>query len=810
MIHFLDNQPRLKKYLKWLGYLFLGLIAFILVISVGLSFYFESNKVEIIKKLNQEINDNIDGKIHIGDVKYKFLTGFPNFTLALSDVEIKDKLWEKHHRTVLKADEVQVRVRLFGILRNDIHIKQIVVRNAKIDLFVDKNGVSNSKIFKPKPKEKKSGGGSAKLGKISLENVVFISENQQRNKLFHFEVASLKSKFDYEGDDFKTKIDLEVFAKSMAFNTIRGTFIKNKTLKGTFLANYSKAEEKIKVKSDGFAIGDDPFDISAIFNFANKQALFFFDINTNIKWRDASALLSKNISSKLDKFTLEKKLKVNCTLDGDFNAQGDPIIIVNADIEDDELGIPDGLIKKCSFHGKFTNNYQNGKGYNDANSAVILTKFSGTYKNIPFTLPMASINNLEKPIATGKIRSNFKLQELKELINEQFVSFQKGDAAVNLDFKVDIVDLKFHKPYYVGNISVKDASFRYESKNLAVNDTDVLLSFTPSTFSVQKIRFQSDKNIINMDFTIDNYLNIFYDDPSKILINWNIYSPYMDVKKMLGFFVSPKKKLTPKKNNSKDFSNRMYTILDKCQMELHLKADKIKYNNLMATNANALVLLRNNSLSVQNGLVNAAGGSVAFNGKLTPKNSLYLLEGNVDVKKVDISQFLAGFDNFGIKTFKPQSIQGDLSLKTDLTGSLSSKGELIENSLNGNVDLSVNEGALVNFEPMKNISKFLPNRNLNNIVLNELVGKLHANGGKVNMDYFKLTTSVINMDVSGVYSFGRGTNLAIAIPLRNPKDDYKIKNKAEREKLRYTGTVLRLRAIDVDGNTKVKLDSGQK
>ncbi|MGG7036584.1 MAG: AsmA-like C-terminal region-containing protein, partial [Flavobacterium sp.] len=576
---------------------------------------------------------------------------------------------------------------------------------------------------------------------------------------------------------------------------------------GTLIAHFSKADRKIKVDSKKLKIGEDGFDISAVFNLEEEKSPFFFDINTRIKWRNASDLLSNNISSKLNKFNLLEPIKVNCTLNGDFNAEGDPEIIVRTEVRNNELSIPDGLLKKCSFNGKFTNNFENGKGYEDANSAIILTDFSGTYENVPFSMSLARINNLDNPIATGKLKSEFELTRLKDLVNEQWVSFQKGKASVNLDFKVDIVDLRLRKPYYTGVVSVKDASFRYEPKNIAVENTDVLLSFTPSKFSLQKLRLQNDKNIINMDFTIDNYLNLYYNDPSKIVINWNIYSPYLDVKELLGFFVSPKKKPVPKKKNADDFSNKAYTVLDKCQMILNLKADKIKYNQLTGLGTHAVIMLKDNVLSAKNGKVATSDGTVTFEGMLTTGNHANRFASKVDVRNVNISKFLAGFDNFGIKSFKPQSIKGSLSLKTDLKGTISSKGELVENSLNGNVEFNVNDGALVHFEPMKNIGKFIPNRNFDTVTLYELGGKMYADGGKVNLDYFKLTTSVINLDMSGVYSFDKDTNLAIAIPLRNPKDDYKIKNRAERDKLRYKGAVLRLRAVDVNGKTKLKLDT---
>jgi hypothetical protein len=75
----------------------------------------------------------------------------------------------------------------------------------------------------------------------------------------------------------------------------------------------------------------------------------------------------------------------------------------------------------------------------------------------------------------------------------------------------------------------------------------------------------------------------------------------------------------------------------------------------------------------------------------------------------------------------------------------------------------------------------------------------------VDVDFFRVSSNVLNFDVMGIYSFKQGTNLGMTIPLRNPEDDAEIRDKAERDKLRYKGIVLHLVAVDgKDGGIEVK------
>ena len=208
-----------RNTLKIIGFSFIGLFTLILFSAIGLRIYFERNKPEIVEKINTQINDNILGEAKIGDIGYKFLIGFPNFTVVLNDVVLKDSLFPIHKRTLLKAKDIEVRLNVFSLLKNEVNIHKIVISDATIDLFKDKNGVSNSNIFKPKKKKpKKESSTTTSIAEVVLKNVNFISENQKGNKLFYFQIESLKSKIKYLDEGWKTDVRLKTFAKSLAAN----------------------------------------------------------------------------------------------------------------------------------------------------------------------------------------------------------------------------------------------------------------------------------------------------------------------------------------------------------------------------------------------------------------------------------------------------------------------------------------------------------------------------------------------------------------------------------------------------------------
>jgi len=804
---------RFKKILKRIGFFVIGFLGLILIFFIGLRIYFNQNKATIMTEINQKINDNISGHASIGDVGYKFLIGFPNFTVVLNKVELQDSLYAIHKRSVLKAEEIEVRLNVLSLLNKKVEVEKIVLIDTKIDLFKDKNGVSNSNIFRPKPKDSLPKEKAEKeINEIDFKNVVFISQNLQRNKLFHFEVASLKSKINYTNDGWQTDLYLDVFAKSMAFNTIKGSFIKDKRIKGKLAVEFSKEKNRIDVLTKGLGIGDDDFDIKASFGLDANHPMMDININTQILWLNAARLLDPHLFKILNHFNITKPLAANCTIKGDMNAEGDPEIIVVAKIKDNVLVTHEGSTTDCNFTGKYTNNFKNGLGFNDINSAVIIKDFRGTYEEIPVVIPAAAINNLEKPIATGNLHSKFDVVKLGNVFGDDVIKFNGGTADVDFKFNVDIVALRISKPRFTGKVNIENANMIYKPKNLTFQ-TNILLDFTDEALFIRNIKYQRDKNIVFLDGKIDNFLNLYYDDPEKMVAVLNINSPFMDVKKFMGVLAykdknAEVKKVAPKAATKADAKKRI-AMVQKCQVVLNLNLDKMVYSNLTAKNAKIIITANNRHFFIKQGSIETCGGKITFDSQLIPQRNIFDVKTNVNIATVDIPQFLTSFKNFGIKSFQPKNIKGNLSAKADLLIKMTQEGDLVDESATGSLRFEIRNGSLNDFKPIEKIGKYaFPNRDFKHVAFNDMSGNVKINGSLVDVDYFKISSNVINVDIQGVYSFKKGTKLGVTIPLRNPEDDLKIKDKKEREAKRYKGIVLHLLVVDgKDGEMKIKMGS---
>ncbi|RYZ96745.1 MAG: AsmA family protein, partial [Sphingobacteriaceae bacterium] len=477
------------------------------------------------------------------------------------------------------------------------------------------------------------------------------------------------------------------------------------------------------------------------------------------------------------------------------------------------LTSPGGRVDNCDFDGAFTNNYVKGKGLVDENSAIKIYNFKGSYHEIPFTIDTALIVDLIKPIATSTFKSKFELSKLNPILGGEPLKFINGTANLNLKCRADIVDFQLNKPMLAGIISVSKADMIYVPRNLPLNNTSLSLNFTGDDLLLNNINLQSGHSIVRMNGRVNNFLNLFYNDPEKILLTWNIHSPQMYLGEFLGVLNARNNtKRVRHRGKKSDFSEQLNTAFEKGSAQMHLRADKVYYRKFLATAATADVLFGNNGLTLKNVSVKHAGGSLKLNGHILQKGKYNNFAINSVVSNVDISHFMYSFNNFGLTSLTSKNLKGFLSSKANVTGNITNTGDLVPRSVNGTVVINLKKGELLSFAPIKSVGKFaFPFRDLDNITFSNLDGQFDLKGEKIIIHPMQINSSVLNLDMSGIYSLTTGTNIAIDVPLRNPKKDAEITDKEEREKRRMKGIVIHLAAVDGDnGKVKIKLNRNRK
>ncbi|MEJ6980777.1 AsmA-like C-terminal region-containing protein [Pedobacter sp. P351] len=786
-------------------------LGIILVLWLGLAAYITINKQSLLKAVSSELNNSITGKLSIENMEPALIRGFPGISVLLKNVLLRDSLFEKHGHNLIKANEVFVALNIFSLVGGNTEIQKLTIRDGEVYLFTDSLGKSNNSVLVRGSKSDKKGK-RKQINRIEFRNVNFIQDNQQKKKLFNFDIHSLSAKFDYNSKGWKGDIQANIKVNSLAFNRARGSFIQNQNVKADLEMTYAEASGILHIPLQNIKIGEEKFDIGGNFRSTEKASDFKLTIVApDIKFKNIIPFLTKNISTKLAIYDLKKPFFAKAVIQGSLKKRGDPKILVTWNVKNNDLTISGETINNCSFTGYFNNEVKSGSGYNDINSAIGFANLKGSYYTIPFTSDTLRVVNLKKPVIEGRFQSNFALDKLNNISGSESFHFHKGTARLNILYRAPYNKSKSIEPYINGTLKLNNATLNYHPRDLTFSGISGIFLFKGQDLFLQNLQAKSGSSSFVMDGSLKNFLNLYYTDPKKIILDWHVKSPQINLSEFL-VFLARRKTVQRKVSNNRSTTrlfNQLDRVLTEANIHVELEAGKLIYRRFEANRVHSSILMKKTGIDLQDVSFNHADGRLQINGLIDQSGSINRFNIDTRIINVNITKLFYAFENFGQDAIAYQNLRGVFNSRTMVSGVIRDNGQMVPKSINGSVIFDIKNGALLNFEPMQKVGNFaFPNRDFSNILFSSLKTTLDINGSKITIHPMYIQSSVLNLYIEGIYGIPTGTDIALRIPLRNPKRDIGLSDSLKRERF-DNGIVINLRGQD-DENGNVKFKLGKK
>ena len=799
----------------------LGIVVGILLLLYLVIFIYVSiNKKSIIKQVTDEIGKKINGNVSIGDVELSFLRTFPKASVLLHDVLVTDTMFTLHHHPFFKANEVYAQLSIFSVIKRNPAVNGFRIENASVYLFTDTSGYTNTYLLKKKTNSSlpsspslKSSSAENELKSILLKNVRITLEDRRKEKLYDFAVNNLKIKLNKKDSIINFSANTDMLIHNLAFNTNNGSFLREKKFSGNFDFRYIEAKNQLRFDSIDIQLANHPFNLTGSFDLSNAASNPQFSLalyTKNIQYSFAKALLTPKIDTALSIITLSKKINANANISGPLNG-GDPLILVNWKVTNSHLTTPFFDFDNASFTGFYTDEVEKGKPRRDPNSKIVINNFSASWHSLPVSSSSIEINNLAHPLLACDLRSGFPLATLNNITGSSFIQLQSGSGSINLTYKGPLERNTNTNSFINGSISFEDGTVLYTPRNVALKNVNGNLLFKNSDVLIKNLQCVVLDNKIVMDGEAKNLLSLINSEPNKANIDWNIYSPSLNLSSFI-YLLRPGKNAsatTSHKRNENSVATNIDNVLEQGRLHANLHAEKLLYKKFEATNAIANILLLPDRYIINNVSMEHAGGRISLNGAvLLGKDNEHPATANVVIENADVNKVFTAFNNFGQDGIKAENIEGKLFAKVNASLEINDEGKAYPNTIKSTVDFSLKNGALNNFEPVKKIQSFIfKKRDFDNIRFAELKDKLEIANQEIKINRMEIESSVLSMYVEGVYSMKGTTDMSIQIPLSNLKkrdENYIPENKGLNKK---TGRSIFLRGRPgADGNIQFKLD----
>jgi hypothetical protein len=804
---------------KWLRILGIFLLGFFIILS-GIEFWISRNKEDIFRKVQEIVNDNLNGQINIEDVKFRPFEGKIGLNFTLYNVEITDSLIAAHHKPFLRSDRIQIAIDLKGIYKGKFVIKDLLFERGDLNLFVQKDGYTNLSIFRSEKQKKLKDNSEIKDGFVNqLGNIGFI------NFGIHFIDSTTHKSYGAKFHDTRIRItDTDsvlvghlkgnAFFDGLVFKPEKGGFLVNQEINMNIVFGYDHKEKKLAVYPS-YIVSNyrDRIDLKGGFDLAaDSLPAFHMQFKAkNIAVKNALPLLTERIHKQIDSIGIQTHVDTEVKMAG-YLSPNMPRVDVHFKTDTFQYVLPMGTFRHMIAEGVYTNQSDTTQVPSVINAGIKVPGIKGFYETIPVRLDL-DVRNLRFPRAKIKATLKADSTNLGGLLDPARYDFPKGRLTVDLGFegslknfynaKSDSFDGKLGGVIKINRVALND-----HAKNIHLSNIDGQIVFDERALVFEDLKLSDGRNQMFLKGKVVDMVPYLFDSskPLRALVNVNI--PNWKLNWLESLFEQRTTRQVVKKRNIR-LIDLLDNVIDNIEVVAKLQSNQMQYSHFIGKNVRGEFVIKNNGFQLKNFSLHAFnGGTVKISGEIdkaaTQKNPIMKLKGKFTNASVD--QVFKSFSNFGQKTLTSDNIKGKINANFQFSSQVTNQVKFIPETMSGQLVFDLSNGYLINFEPLLKIKKLVfKNRSFEHVAFAPIKSTFILKGQEIEIMPMEIESNVVTLFMDGIYSFGNKTNINIGIPLRNLRkrdSTYVLNPNDEQNK---NASKIYLRAVDQNGEVVIKL-----
>ena len=752
---------------------------------------------DICKVIIKQVNKNIKTEISAKNYELKLVRYFPYASVTFYDVKIKsihgfklNKPEKIDESLCLEAKEVSIKFNLVQLLFKNYILKGIDIEDGQIQLLINSKGIENYKLWNDYPVKTSTEEIKFKIKNVNLNKITVIYLNEMKDLRTECSIAKLNANGTFKTDEFnfelksvinsaiiKSNINLYSFNNKCYINLNLISNVKN------ILCNSGILEinnEKLNFSGEIWKIK--PYYYSLNFNandldIAKVNDLFKSFMKNNWEIKDGNAIINGLISGATEKASL-------------------PVISIKTTVNN--LSI--------SYKNQFELNKVNGridltaKGINSYAYYFSTKNLNGKIHNSDFNV---NGNYSITSSHTFDLKGNIDLicKDLNKFLNIKDCKFSDGKSKINFNLNgtlaFDATKLNFNTLNIGCEAKCADVELELFNGNLKLNHFNGEAKIENNNLNIKLLHGIANDNKLRFRGEIENIFGVITDSVWHCNISGKLLGSDVNLPKLL--FST---------NSGTDTTNTIELNTD-----ILLDIDTLNYENLIGYNVNGNLNYKNNILLLSNITASVCNGYLS-NGllKTDSENDKLNLYTKCTLKNIDIKCLFNSFNNFGQNELTAKNIQGSLNGNITCKMQWDKDNNFVKNKFEGFTDFEINNGELINFQPIYKLSKFIEVSELNDIKFSNLKNKISIKNKKFTIPNMEINSSAINLNISGTHTLDNAYEYHFKVLL---SDILFKKAKKKKENLEFgkveddniKGTSLYIKLQGVGSDYKISYDN---
>lgn len=746
-------------------------IFLLLILAAGGSFvYVWMNKDKIVTELLSIIGKGMNGEVTVTTSEFNFFRYFPATTIEFHGLMVKDSLYGSHKTAAIASERAFVRVNFRDLFASRLTIENFGLENGTITIFKNKDGYSNSYLFESHHKGDEQF--KTTVRKMFLNRMHLIYRDRARLKYFHVITEKLQLNLNETGDLFMVEISGDGLIRMLGFKITKGFYAMNTLFDQHVTVTFNRKTNELDIPENTIYLNGNPYENSGHFDFANAE--FDYHISTpRCELAKAKQLLKEKNRTLLKKVDLSYPFALNVDITGTTHYPSIPVVSFVVSTSRNKLNYDGNALADVAFKATFTNISDSLQSPSDENSLLQFTNARFIWEGIPFGAPEIKVFNLKQPQVNALLTSDFPMSALSRLSGSDLYNFSKGRGKLKLAINAHPAKGKLNAVTH-GTLNISNGAVLYGPRSMPFNEINAQIRFDGSGLVVDKLSCITGKSKLMLQGSAPAVFTLADSIPGNASLIWNIRSPFVDLADFTPF-LSRRKKASRKTQNAdvrlSNAGDKADQLLDACKLDMTVVIDEIKYEKFTAKQLKGHVKMVSGNWQAENVSFVHAQGDVSLAGTIDDEgDGLHHVDMEATLNDVNIKQVFQAFGNFSQTAITDKNIDGKVDARIDLDFRMNNKAVIRQSTINGIVDLSITDGALIGFQPLGKLSKLVfRNRDFTDIKFSELTNTFTVTGNDIRFERMKINSSVMEMYVEGHYALDGKTDMDIQIPLSNLK-----------------------------------------
>ena len=751
---------RLGKILLW--FVVIG-ISLVVILSALALIYQEKVTDYALTKLNEEF----DTRIEVESATFSLLRRFPRASVELKDLTIWSPegvdyaaFGEYQSDTLLYASSFFLEIPVVEFFRGNYSISSLTIDRGFVNALTDGKRRSSYNLARNGTRE--GAGLDLNIDNIRVNSLYITYISIVDSLHFEGEVVSSRVKGMIAGSniDLKSEAELKIVRVKYPGREI------NRQMASSFSVDLFKTVDELQITKGIFNIAGLDFDITGNYYIPFRKVNFHI-VSERVEIGELMALLPEKIVGRFENFAPQGRLNVDGVVEGMISGVTPPFF-------DFAFSLENGSILSAGSPVTVHNVMLKGDISNGANGIrsverVNLENFSAIVGNGDIS-GQGTLTNFSNPDVDFTLSATIVGTEWYSFLNPKGISYISGVARLNSrirgkmpvnekDILKTIASLDPIANVTFSNFSVGITKGDYSMDDITGNmmlagglwTDDLSLTFRDHSFRLAG-------EIVNMP-------SFLAGNDKVVRGTMTVWSDLIDIRRLL---------LT----DSPSDTTNLYNPFELFSLDGEIIADSLVYSNFRTSRVSSMVKVRPDGIIFTGIVAETLGGRVSGNYNLWRRqNGRYLSKGDLKIFGCDIREGFGQFNNFGQTFIVQENIGGKLS------GNISFLFDHLPTfypdmpTLVADGRYTIINGELVNFEPIKQLSRFIDIKELENIKFSKLENELLIKYSTVTVPRMEIGSTAADIVISGTHYFSNDYEYHLKVKLSD------ILNKNRREKL---------------------------